>query len=188
MGPGRRRDKQWSPNAHPLRSGRGPSSASPNSMRRKPPHPDAEGIADDGGDENGEHQRPAAKIVTKVNRISTVAASPKPAHRKQSRQRKFCALLLVLDVTYDGFAYMGDKVIERPVFFLASVELAFHLALSFWSDFHSVGWSILGTAIGFHSLPTVLIGLPPALSFRCRTSCTDRKPYPSRNRARVGLR
>jgi hypothetical protein len=26
---------------------------------------------------------------------------------------------------YDGFAYMDAKVIERPVFFLASVELAF---------------------------------------------------------------
>jgi hypothetical protein len=40
-----------------------------------------------------------------------------------------CSLLLVLDVTYDGFAYMGDKVIERPVFFLARVELAFQFVI-----------------------------------------------------------
>jgi hypothetical protein len=32
-------------------------------MVRKPPYPDAEGIADDSGDENGKHQRPAAKIL-----------------------------------------------------------------------------------------------------------------------------
>jgi hypothetical protein len=31
-------------------------------MVRKPTHPDAEGIADDSGDENGKQQRPAAKI------------------------------------------------------------------------------------------------------------------------------
>jgi hypothetical protein len=38
-------------------------------MRRKPSHPDAEGIADNGGDENGKHQRPAAKVVIEVHRI-----------------------------------------------------------------------------------------------------------------------
>jgi hypothetical protein len=38
-------------------------------------------------------------------------------------------LLLVLDVTYDGFAYMGDKVIERPVFFLARVKFAFQFGV-----------------------------------------------------------
>jgi hypothetical protein len=38
-------------------------------------------------------------------------------------------LLLVLDVTYDGFAYIGDKVIERPIFFLARVEFAFQFGV-----------------------------------------------------------
>ncbi|MDO8401844.1 MAG: hypothetical protein Q7T45_28955 [Bradyrhizobium sp.] len=37
--------------------------ASPNSVRRKPPHPDAEAIADDRESEQGEQQRPAAEIV-----------------------------------------------------------------------------------------------------------------------------
>jgi len=32
-------------------------------------------------------------------------------------------------MTDDGFAYMGDKVIERPVFFLARVELAFQFGI-----------------------------------------------------------
>jgi hypothetical protein len=32
-------------------------------------------------------------------------------------------------VTDDGFAYMGDKVIERPVFLLARVELAFQFGI-----------------------------------------------------------
>jgi hypothetical protein len=43
-------------------------------MVRKPPHPDAEGIADDSGDESGKHERPAAKIVIEVHRMSTAAA------------------------------------------------------------------------------------------------------------------
>ena len=30
---------------------------------------------------------------------------------------------------YDGFAYVDAKVIERPVFFLASVELAFQAGI-----------------------------------------------------------
>jgi hypothetical protein len=34
-------------------------------MRRKPAHPDAEGIADDGGNENRENQRPAAIVAKK---------------------------------------------------------------------------------------------------------------------------
>jgi hypothetical protein len=32
-------------------------------------------------------------------------------------------------VTYDGFAYMGDKVIARPVFFPARVEFAFQFGV-----------------------------------------------------------
>jgi hypothetical protein len=43
----------------------------------------------------------------------------------RSRERRRRALLRVLDVMYDGFANMDAKVIERPVFFLAGVELAF---------------------------------------------------------------
>jgi hypothetical protein len=35
-------------------------------MRRKPPHPNVEGIADDGGNEDGELHSPAAKVVTKI--------------------------------------------------------------------------------------------------------------------------
>src|SRR5450631_4582007 len=70
VGSVRRRDEQWSPNAHPLRpSQRGPASRRRISMRRKPSHPDAEGIADDGGDENGKHQRPAAKVAIEVHRM-----------------------------------------------------------------------------------------------------------------------
>jgi hypothetical protein len=63
--------------------GRGPNSASPKSMGRKPPHPDAEGIADDSGDEYGEHQRPDAKTVMEFHWIST-AGQPQQAapHRK----------------------------------------------------------------------------------------------------------
>ena len=45
-----------------------------NSMRRKPAHPDAEGIADDGGDENGEQQRPAAKVMIKIHRMSAISS------------------------------------------------------------------------------------------------------------------
>ena len=104
VGPGRRRDKQWSANAHPLQSDRGPSTASPNSMRRKPSHPDAEGIADDGGNKNGEHRRPAAK-VTKIHRINTVGAAQRPARNKQGRERKPCALSGGLGVTCDGFIF-----------------------------------------------------------------------------------
>jgi hypothetical protein len=52
-------------------------------MVRKPPHPDAEGIADDSGDENGEHQRPAAKIVIEVDRTSTAAASTLTTQEEQ---------------------------------------------------------------------------------------------------------
>ena len=111
--------------------GRGPSSASPNSMRRKPPHPDAQGIADDGGDENGEHQRPAAKVVIEVHRWIPSAALTVAGTEGRSRERKPCALLLVLDVTYDGFAYMGDKVIERLFSFSQESSSRFNLALSF---------------------------------------------------------
>jgi len=93
----------------------------------EPPRPDAEGIADDGGDENGEHKRTAAKVVIEVHRTGLASNGPKPrpARRSQCRERKLCALPLALDVTYDGFTYMGDKAVERPVFFLAGVEPAF---------------------------------------------------------------
>jgi hypothetical protein len=93
-------------------------------MRRKPPHPDAEGIADDGGDENGEHQGPAAKVMIKLHRISTVCGQQRPIRKRPDRERRTRALPLVFEVAYDGFAYMGNKAVERPVFFLASVELA----------------------------------------------------------------
>jgi hypothetical protein len=80
----------------------------------EPSRPDAEGIADNGGDENGEHKCPAAKVVIEVHRTRLASNGPKPgpARRSQRRERKLCALLLALDVTYDGFTYMGDKVIE----------------------------------------------------------------------------
>jgi hypothetical protein len=42
-------------------------------VRRKPPHLNAEGIADDGGNENGEHQSPTAKVSTKNHRVNTVS-------------------------------------------------------------------------------------------------------------------
>jgi hypothetical protein len=80
--------------------------------------------ADDSGDNNGEHQRPAAKIVMEVHRKGAAGAQ-----QEQGREREPCSLLLVLDVTYDRFAYMGDKVIERPVFFLARVKFAFQFGL-----------------------------------------------------------
>jgi hypothetical protein len=51
-------------------------------MGRKPSHPDAEGIADDSGDESGEHQRPEAKIAIEVHRMSTAAASTLTPDRK----------------------------------------------------------------------------------------------------------
>ena len=65
---------------------RGPSSAPPNSMGQKPSHPDAECIADDVGDENGEHQRPAAKVVIEMHRMSTAAGSTLP-HTGRARLR-----------------------------------------------------------------------------------------------------
>jgi hypothetical protein len=48
----------------------------------KPSHPDAEGIADDSGDEYGEHQCPDAKIAIEIHRMSTAATSTLPQHRK----------------------------------------------------------------------------------------------------------
>src|ERR1700730_594913 len=88
----------------------GPRIASPNSMRRKPSHPDAEGIADDGGDENGKHQRPAAKVAIEVPRMP----------------------------------------------------------------------------LAFNPPPTILLASSPVRSFRCRTSCTDRRSCLSRNTAPAG--
>jgi hypothetical protein len=68
----------------------GPRVASPNSMRRKPSHPDAKGIADDGGDENGKHQRPAAKVAIEVHRIRFASKRPqaRPARKRRSRERR----------------------------------------------------------------------------------------------------
>jgi hypothetical protein len=43
----------------------------------------------------------------------------------QSKSWKPCSRLLVVDMAYDDFAYTGDKVVERPVFFLARDEFAF---------------------------------------------------------------
>ena len=57
------------------------------------------------------------------------AATSTLTHRKSHVERQPFSLLLVLDVTYDGFAYMGDKVVERPVFFLARVKFAFENGL-----------------------------------------------------------
>jgi len=71
------------------------------------------------GDENGEHERPAAKILMEAHRSSAAA------QEEQGRERKPCSLLLILEVTYDGFAYTCDKVVERSVFFLARVKFAF---------------------------------------------------------------
>jgi hypothetical protein len=51
------------------------------------------------------------------------------AQEEQRSERKPCSLLLVLDVTYDGFAYMGDQDIKRPVFFLARVKFAFQFGV-----------------------------------------------------------
>jgi hypothetical protein len=92
-------------------------------MYRNPAHPDAEGIADDGGDESGEDQSPAAKTVIQVHQWIPPAASAL-ACREGEAESEACALILALDVAYERFAYMGNKVIERPVFFLASIELA----------------------------------------------------------------
>ena len=47
----------------------GPAARRRISMRRKPAHPDAEGIADDGGNENGENQRPAAIAAKEIHRV-----------------------------------------------------------------------------------------------------------------------
>jgi hypothetical protein len=74
-------------------------------MCRKPPHPNAEGIADDGGEENDELQRPAAKVVEN-HRMNTGAALAAARTEKQ-RERKPRTLILGLDVTYDGFAHIG---------------------------------------------------------------------------------
>jgi hypothetical protein len=68
-------------------------------------------------------------VVIEVHRWIPSAALTVAGTEGRSRERKPCALLLVLDVTYDGFAYMGDKVIERPVFFLARVKFAFQFGV-----------------------------------------------------------
>ena len=91
VGSVRRRAEQWSPNAHPLQPRqRGPASRRRISMRRKPSHPDAEGIADDGGDENGKRQRPAAKVEIEVHRIRFASKRPqaRPARKKAEPRAK----------------------------------------------------------------------------------------------------
>ena len=95
VGLGRRRDTQGSPSAGPLRKAEDAAARRRISTRRKPTHPDAEGIADDGEDENGEYQRPTAVVVIEVHRSGSPAA---PVRKKQGKP-KSCALFLVLDVT-----------------------------------------------------------------------------------------
>src|ERR1035437_1855970 len=73
-----RKRPTWAPDGDATNNGRqmltlsdrveGPAARRRISMHRKPTHPDAQGIADDGRDENGEHQRPAAKVAIEVHR------------------------------------------------------------------------------------------------------------------------
>jgi hypothetical protein len=93
-------------------------------MRRKPAHPDTEGIEDHGGDENGEHQRPAAKVIIKFHRIDTVCGLTAARTEEARPVAKTLRLVPASDVTYDGYAWMSNKAIERPVFLLASVEFS----------------------------------------------------------------
>jgi hypothetical protein len=67
--------------------------------------------------------------ATTTTSWQSAIGSQLPAQDEQGAERTPCPLLLVLDVTDDGFAYMGDKVIERPVFLLARVELAFQFGI-----------------------------------------------------------
>ncbi len=68
----------------------GPRIASPNFNASEAIHPDAEGIADDGGDENGKHQRPAAKVGIEVHRIRFASKRPqaRPARKKAEPRAK----------------------------------------------------------------------------------------------------
>lgn len=70
------------------------------SMRRKPPHPDAEGIADHGADQYGKHQRPAADVVIEVHRKSTVCGLACTA--SAGSKAKACCCLQSFDVPYRG--------------------------------------------------------------------------------------
>jgi hypothetical protein len=65
--------------------------------------------------------------VIEVHRIRFASKRPqaRPARKRRNRERRPHALHFVLGVTHDGFASMGNQVIARPVFLLASVELAF---------------------------------------------------------------
>jgi hypothetical protein len=139
-------------------------SASPNSMDRKPAHPDTEGIADDSRSEYREHQRPAR------GRAGSLAPN-------------------FLSLTWRMMAspVWATRLLSDLFSFSQETSSRFNLALPFRSDFQSVGWSIFGTATGFHSPPAIR-PRSAAPSFHCRTSCTDKKPYPSRNGTRAGLR
>ena len=68
----------------------GPRIASPNFNASEAIHPDAEGIADDGGDENGKHQRPAAKVEIEFHRMRFAGKRPqaRPARKRRSRERR----------------------------------------------------------------------------------------------------
>jgi hypothetical protein len=93
--------------------------------------------------------------------MSTVSGlSSGPHGEGKAEERKLVALLLVLDVTYDGVAYMGDKFIERPVFFLASVEFAI-LHCRSGPTSSAEGSPILGTTIGFIPSQRFLLGRHP---------------------------
>ena len=105
MGLGRRRDKQGSPAAHLAKRVEDRAARRRiHSMRRKPAHPDAEGIEDNGGDENGEHQRPAAKVIIKFHRIDTVCGLTAARTEEARPVAKTLRLVPASDVTYDGYA------------------------------------------------------------------------------------
>jgi hypothetical protein len=84
-----------------------------------------QGILNDSADEYDGHQRPTAKTRMEDEHRSSLNSCP--ACRRMGESER--PLSLVLDVTDDGFAYMGDKLIERPVFFFARDEFAFQFGI-----------------------------------------------------------
>jgi len=75
VGLGRQRDKQCSPDAHPLRQQEGPAACRRIQWVESRPIQMPKASQMTARDENGEHQRPAAKIMIEVHRMSTAAAS-----------------------------------------------------------------------------------------------------------------
>src|SRR5450755_3701433 len=73
-------------------TGKDPSSAWPNSMGRKSPYPDAEGIAEASGDENDEQQRATSR---QKDRPKAVSVMVKFAQQPRSAVRPFGALRLL---------------------------------------------------------------------------------------------